>query len=303
MLVVAVVVLWQGIGLAWRHLVVPRLAERHVPEAFRMLYGDLPDRLRRSPGREEFHYKGNLNGVPVRIPGSYVWFPMSYCDISIWAPSPDDKPREARTYEDAICAFASYVRWPQMQPRSASPELMRKFWLEREGPGEHPWIMIGVDAHQYAQWLPAPHERFVRLIKLIMKKLPEYSRQRNEGDAHYELRGVDEATGLQWAEPVGRGVERYHSWNETLYWRGDMNGVVTDLFVCQNGAFINPKTTHDCIYEFNLHEIRSSISITFPRRWLPQWREIREATTRMLMQFVVKGEPSRETVSDDQEER
>ncbi|HID50144.1 MAG TPA: hypothetical protein EYP40_11140 [Chromatiales bacterium] len=270
-----------------------------------MLYGELPDRLRRSPGREEFRYKGNLNGVPVRIPVSYVWFPMEYCDISIWAPSPDDKPREARAYEDAICAFASYVRWPQMQPRSASPELMRKFWLEREGLGEHPWIMIGVDAGNYIRSPrppQAPDNGFARVLRWRLENLPESS-SRYGGDAHYELRGVDTATGLHWAEPVGEGVQKYDTWNKVLYWRGDMNGVVTDLFICQNGAFINPKITHDCTYEFYLHEIRTKISVTFPRRWLPQWREIREATTRMLMQFVVKGAPSRETVSDDQEER
>ena len=104
---------------------------------------------------------------------------------------------------------------------------------------------------------------------------------------HYELQGEDTATGLQWAVPVGPYTELFHSWNEALYWQGDKETVVTDLIICYNGKMPSPKSYHKCHHDFEYPEMKTSVNLTYPRTWLPQWRELKAKSKTLLQGFIV----------------
>lgn len=293
-LLAVVFAVWLVSWLAWGVL-KSQIIKHGTPEAFRQLYGEVPALPRTDrpiPVR-----KGNINGVPIAVPSNYLYFPFEYNDQSIWeARKPGDKRPEERGFADAVGAFAPNVRWPDLKPRS--PETEQSFW-NRKKPGGDPWLFIGVVDNGPNSSIPkygwAPHLR--GLIKRLAERpqrryLPPKDPKGFLGDAedvqvHYELRGVDPATGLQWAEPVGPGVETFETWNYVLYWQGDIDGHVSDLVECRNGRMPNPSTQIRCEHNFELPEWGAAVDVSYRRDLLPQWREIKARTRELLLSFQV----------------
>ncbi len=290
-----ILVIW----LALRATLIPYLAQRYTPESFRLLYGEkpksaLPERKKGLPRR------GQINGVPISVPLEYMtYYPVEYKDKSIWeGPKSGDKKPEERTYDDAIGAFAIYAHWPDMQPRN--PDNWLSF-LKRDDGGEHPWMSIGV-VDDYARH-PRPPEspdnglaRELRVVIEILAKYPRYiidptdpgqERRIKAGELRYETRGKDLTTDLLWAEPVGPGTARFDTWNKALYWQGDINGTVTDLIECDNGKLPNPKHFQKCHHKYLLPEWGAYVLFSYPRSWLPQWRELKAGVRQLLLTFQV----------------
>lgn len=104
----------------------------------------------------------------------------------------------------------------------------------------------------------------------------------------YAMRGTDGATGLEWVEAVGPGTERFHPRNMVLYWRseprqGAMEGRVTDLIECHNGQMPGPGRHRKCTHHFDMPEWGLKLAISYPRGWLPQWREIKTRLRQLLL--------------------
>lgn len=242
--------------------------------------------------------KGNINGVPIAIPKNYFYFPFAYRDKSIWEPTkPGDKKPEERTFEDGVSSFAIYVHWPDMQPVNA--ENTKSYWDSRSSDREHSWLLIGLDESLATNPRPpqTPENGLARNLKGIIKRLPENSvapkYKKDDSDskgAYYVLQGTDQVIGLQWAEPVGSGIEKFEIWNKLLYWQGNMDGIVTDLIRCYNGRLPNPVFYHKCIHRFEFPEWSSYVSLEYPRSWLPQWRELKEKARDLLLTFAVTPE-------------
>jgi hypothetical protein len=297
MLLVAVSLIWLLAAIAW-HYAKPLLIRHFVPESYRLLIGEMPT----APQKPKVMLKGNMNGIPLAIPRQYIEFPVEYNDKSIWeARKPGDKKPEQRTFEDAIGAFSLLVRWPEMKPRWESFELKRKFLEETSDGSEHPWLSIGVTARQMIH-SKGKEYGYALPLQAHLRRLserPQESRHRptsGKGGAlcstsantelisvHYQLRGLDPASGLQWAEPVGPRTECFHTWNMAWYWAGDMNGLVTDMIKCDNGKLPNPKAYQECTHYYAIPEWGAGVTVTYPRRWLPQWREIRARTLSLVL--------------------
>lgn len=301
LLAVVMLLVWAVVSTLWRHVALPMLAERYLPESFRMLYGAPPPAMQ----KKESLRKGNINGVPVAIPLSYAYYyPVEYNDQSIWeARKPGDKKPEERTFDDAIGAFGVYVRWPEMLPRNANADLQKKFVQEiLVEKSEFSWLKIGIAAYNNPKtkgrdlgWAPVLRGVMESLNKRPQeRKLPSpdpripvcgISGLKEMVHVHYELRGADPATGLQWAEPVGPGTECFHIWNMSLYWQGDIDGIATDMIECDNGRLPNPKSFQVCDHKFYLPEWHASVSVTYPRAHLSQWREIKARTRQLILGF------------------
>lgn len=288
--------LW-GLWAAVRGILLPCLAQRYVPESFLMLYGQrpagaLPDKPKGLPRR------GHINGVPISVPLEYMHFPVEYMDKSIWeGPKPGDKRPEDRTFDDAIGAFTIYAHWPDMQPRNRENGLS---FLQRDDGGEHPWILIGVSDGYIRSPRPpqSPDNGLARVLRRIMERLTEYpqdildpsdperKRTIKTTDLRYALRGADPATGLLWAEPVGPGTHNFHGWNMVLYWQGDKDAIVTDLIECYNGKLRNPRSFLKCRHQYELPEWKAYVAFTYPRSWLPHWRDLKARSRELVLSFA-----------------
>ena len=299
MLLVAVSLIWLLAAIAW-HYAKPLLIRHFVPESYRLLIGEMPT----APQKPKVMLKGNMNGIPLAIPRQYIEFPVEYNDKSIWeARKPGDKKPEQRTFEDAIGAFSLLVRWPEMKSRWENADMKNKYFDEHVGKeGEHPWLSIGVTAWPIRS--KGKEYGYASQLNARLKQLSERPQARhlpppgkesswcglsgtNElVSVHYQLRGLDPASGLQWAEPVGPGTKCFHTWNDALYWEG-MNGFITDLLVCQNGAFMRPVLHHECTHYYEVPEWGAEVTVTYPRRWLPQWREIKARTLSLVLSMQV----------------
>ena len=290
------------VGVLLWAVIKPQLIKHGVPEAFRQLYGEvppLPGADRPIPIR-----KGNINGVPIAVPSNYLYFDFEYNDKSIWeARKPGDKKPEERTFDDAVGALTPHVRWPDMQPRS--PETEQRFW-NHDKPGGDVWLMIGVSAYgpdakgRDLGWAPVLRDKIKRLGDGWWENTNEQDsatgRYKRPTGVRYELRGTDPVTGLQWAQPVGPGTEHFELWNKTLYWQGALNGYVSDMIACYNGKMRNPNSDQKCRHRFKLPEWGASISVTYPRSLLPQWRELKAKTRALVLSF--QAEPQSKSASE-----
>jgi|GEM_PF-7076175 len=306
----ALVVLYLMWVLVWA-AIKPQLIKHNVPVAFRQLYGEVPP-LPSADLPIPIH-KGNINGVPIAVPSNYFKFAFAYNDKSIWEPrKPGDKKMEERTFADTVGSFALLVRWPDMKPRS--PETEKSFW-NHDKPGGDAWLMIGVNSDPVGGPRSSNESRngLARMLRGMLERLseeglaevpryivdptdPDGKRRIRTMDVRYVLRGTDPVTGLQWAEPVGPGTERFHAWNMVLYWQGDMDGTVTDLIECYNGKIPNSNSYQKCEHRFGLPEWGASISFDYPRTLLPQWRELKARTRELILGFQVSPEAEEMTM-------
>ena len=97
--------------------------------------------------------------------------------------------------------------------------------------------------------------------------------------------GVDPESELYWAEPSGSGTERFKSWNMALYWKGDLNGVVSDYVRCYNGEMPDPDSVRRCTHKFTLPEWGARVSFEYPRSKLSEWREMKAAVRGIILGF------------------
>ncbi|WP_018860956.1 hypothetical protein [Thioalkalivibrio sp. ALJ3] len=248
--------------------------------------------------------KANINGVPIAIPSNYLALVgIEYKDQSAWAPrSPDTPKPDELTFEDDAQAFSLYVRWPDMVPRS--PETQSSFWT-RDDPDGDVWLLIGVVAisdfrrdGQFSYELLRERGDWAPALRGVMQRLDEGERITHEWDdekgrykylknVRYEMRGRDPETGLQWAQPVGPGTDKLELWNQTLYWKGDVDGVVTDYFQCRAGSAANPDFIHTCRYKFTIPEWGARVAFRFPRDKLVAWREMKVAVRDLILGLEV----------------
>lgn len=260
------------------------------------------------PARSVEAYKGNINGIPITVPRTYIYYPVEYKDKSIWVPrKPGDKPNEARTYDDAISAFTVYVRWPDMKPRDQAAIISgRDTKMEPQR-----WLLTEVGAYSPEAigrdlgWAPvlagelkylSPEGLAKRPAQILDPADPEQRRWIRTHEPRYALRGIDAASGLNWAEPVGPGVERFYTWNMALYWSGDVKGYVSDFISCYNGTVASPDGIQICRHNFNLPEFGASATITYPRYLVPQWRAIRSNIKKLVLSFKSSTDANKQLI-------
>ncbi|RRQ24847.1 hypothetical protein D5687_00300 [Guyparkeria sp. SCN-R1] len=297
LLIAVLVLLWVGASSLWSDVARPLLIKHTMPEAWRQLHGEVPPLIAE---REVRLRKANINGVPIAIPSNYLALVgIEYKDQSIWAPRKPETPRpDERTSEDPANAFTLSVRWPGLQPRGRETE--KSYW-NKDDPEGDAWLLIGLRAHSTPEaiergWGPVLRGR----IKMIEGRLntrflpPRNSTEISGGTEkvriHYEMRGTDPETGLRWAEPVGPGDDRFHPWNQTLHWRGELDGHVSDLIACYNGRIPNPDIRPVCRHRFYLAEWSATIDVTYPLELLPQWQAVKSKVRDLILGF--KAGPS-----------
>lgn len=243
---------------------------------------------------------GNMNGVPLEIPVSYLWRGVEYADKSIWeGRKPGDKRLSERTFDDAISAFNLYVKWPGLTPEQFDGQGNTRNYTNSDG---HPWILIGINS-DYAINPRPPNTPKNGLARVLAGKIIRLARnthtvynpalrkaERIKG-MHYELRGNDPATGLQHAVPVGPSTERLSGSNRTLYWRGDRDRSVDVLIECANGVTHNPRVFYRCRHVYQLPEIGAYVAVNYTRNWVPFWREIQEKTRILILTFQADENP------------
>ncbi|WP_018145034.1 hypothetical protein [Thioalkalivibrio sp. AKL6] len=293
LIVVVLVAIWLVGSALWSGLARPGLAGVGVFDTLHEIYGE-PPRLE----IQEFSppiRKANINGVPIAIPSNYLALVgIEYKDQSTWAPRDPDTPKpDERTFEDEAHAFTLAVRWPDLKPRS--PETRKSYWTKGDPDGD-PWLQIGLGAYSDPDaigrdlgWAPVVRGRIEMIEgRTHTRRLPPRTSSELWGETEtvhirYEMRGTDPETGLKWAEPVGPGTERFHTWNQTLHWQGDLDGYVSDMIRCYNGQMPRPDARPVCRHRFKLPEWGARLAVTYPRDQLPQWRKIRSAVRDLIL--------------------
>lgn len=238
-------------------------------------------------------YRGSLNGVPIEIPSSQTYFAVEYKDTSIWSSSPKERDR-VRTFEDEIEAFS--LEWPKNVPSAI--DVQETLFNDASASQRYSWMRVAVGDNSMAPRPPeTPDNGLARVLRGQVERLgngshtiidpqdPEKDKRIKVTNIHYTFRGVDHTTGLQWAEPVGPGTERFYIWNMTLYWLGDKDSIITNLISCYNGELVNPDSVQRCHHRFELPELSATVSLTYPRSWLPYWRQIRSSTEEYVLGF------------------
>ena len=255
---------------------------------------------------------GNINGVHILIPSTYLYFPVEYKNKSIWEKSKSsDKQYEDRGFKDAIGAFSLFVNWPDLEPRHLSNRINPRINTAQNAHAE--WLIIEVNGYARPSPPQTPDNALARVlrgklrklsaeylarwpVKIIDKTDPNKKRRINTRNLRYEMRGIDQITGLNWAIPIGDGAERFYSWNISLYWRGDINATVSDLIECYNGKLENMNSVSLCSQSYELKDWKAGVTVKYPRRMLSKWRDIKSRTIKLIYSFQITKQDKKKAI-------
>jgi hypothetical protein len=237
---------------------------------------------------------GDLGGVPVRIPS---WF-ANYVEYE-GDPGFGERrkgPRPVRTYQSRLISFGFKVRFPDMAGLS-SPEL----WLDYKKYSDpywkgyydsiSPWIDVGFNTGSIY-----PGDGF--MDRYVKTTLAFNSERAGFGDASkvYEYEKLPESEfGLTVYAPPGIDPKTKNPYREDknaedlfVHWTAD--GKVDTHIKCSNGRLPNLKYTM-CSQDISMEpRMRARIYITYPRYWLPHWKEIQQKVSDLVWNFRAKDE-------------
>jgi len=222
---------------------------------------------------------GSLNGIPMAIPANYLEFPVEYVGETIWDPSTQ---KGNYTYNTPISNFSVYVKWPSMRPRNI---LKRADEMPLEIPNEkNGWISVSIIYEPMKLDINYVEYGLTRTLKRYLDHPEAIIRTSMPKDVHYRVKGKDAKLGLEYAVPVGPGVEKYHMWNNKLYWVKN-HGKVDTFISCQNGRFYSEKINRKCWHEYFWKEMRAFVNIEYAATLLPQWKSIETKSRDLIISF------------------
>ncbi|MBN1006599.1 hypothetical protein [Amphritea pacifica] len=235
---------------------------------------------------------GSINGVPIKVPNNYIYYPFQYSDSSYWSKN-KSTGRVERTYSDSVNAFSLYVAWEDLKPyRNNFGEIELN---PTDMSIKKKLMMISLDSIYMKGKIIDENGRngISRILNLIINRLNDnYVEAGPWGDRRkvsvkYIYRGIDKKTGLNYSEPDGPYVELFHTWNQSLFWSGNKDGVVDDLIVCWNGKLINPSSFKVCQHTFSFPEMKAYVTLEYPRSILYKWNELKEKSKKLIYRYKI----------------
>lgn len=217
---------------------------------------------------------GDLGGVPVSIPKPYANFVEYDGDPNFMEKRKEPAPK--RTYESKLASFAFEVRYPDMAPVTDENAAEKR----KENIHTTMWMRVGVDSHSH--YGGAGDEFLEKEVMAIFDpKAHRYPYQPLPEKVHgltgYFPVGADESKRLQQAGGA--------DWNDkNLYFHRDEAGRVDAYIECGNMAH----SADRCKLFFNLKpNIRVRVWVNFRRDLLPNWREIQNSVSKVILGFRV----------------
>ncbi|MGC8209770.1 hypothetical protein [Ralstonia pseudosolanacearum] len=248
------------LATAWMALFKPRLLPKPIQ---RHLFADwiIQEERRTDPAI------GHLGGTPVSIPRPYAHF-LEY-DGDPGFTEPRKGPRPERTFESGIRSFGFEVHYPDMEVASAANLDKQK----HESIYTSMWLNVGItsNSHYFGEYYPEG-----QVTGMGQNKYKYQKAQANE----YELEtyipiNVDEE------ERKTRGGAADMA-DHNIYYHRNSNGGIDTYIECSN-------MKHDaavCEQRFNLFpKIKASISVSYRRGLLKEWREIQSSVSKIILDF------------------
>ncbi|MEQ6352499.1 hypothetical protein [Ralstonia pseudosolanacearum] len=248
------------LATAWTALFKPRLLPKPIQ---RHLFADwiIQEERRTDPA------VGHLGGIPVSIPRPYAHF-LEY-DGDPGFTEPRKGPRPERTFESGIRSFGFEVHYPDMAVASAVSLDKQK----RESIYTSTWLNVSItsNSHYFGEHYPKGQVAGMNNNKYKYKKA-----QTNE----YELEtyvpiNVDEEERKNFG-----GSADISDYN--IYYHKNADGSIDTYIECSN-------MKHEaavCEQRFNLFpEMKSSITASYRRGLLKEWREIQSSVSKVIFGF------------------
>ncbi|MDF2180638.1 hypothetical protein [Neptuniibacter sp. CAU 1671] len=241
----------------------------------------------RSVAKSYKEITGNINGVKIKFDSRFLYFPVEYHKI----PGGEVKNKEGNAIKEIH--FVSF--------RASLPNL--KF-IESEIKNNRS-LYSNIDDYSIVFSLVDDYRHFkgknglsLRLNGILSRFTEEYQIKHprrvydHEKDELVKVSNLkyrlDEGEhGLKRAVLEGDYTEKFHVWNETLYWDGEKDGIVKNLIICQSGEFIDKRTKHLCELRFEYQPWGANITVRFREINLPMWEDIRSKVIEFLYRLEV----------------
>lgn len=231
-----------------------------------------------SPDLRRPYRLGTMSGVPLAIPSNHVRLAVEYIGESVWKKQPNPPP--VHTQESRIAHFNVHLTWPGLQ--------VHRPWAMSFTPENKDWLIIGVTVRDRQETdFSKPMEvdpHGIGLAKVLRHRLSGELPELPAG-VSFHLEGENSALGLQIAKPVGLNTERYNTWNDVIYWKGDPEGIVSTYISCDNGAFLNLRIVRKCNHKYVFPELRAYVWLTYPYDFLPQWKALEEKSREVILSY------------------
>jgi hypothetical protein len=227
---------------------------------------------------------GDLGGIPVSIPPHVARFVEYEGDPHFLEPRKDDTP--ARNSQSKLRSFGFEVRFPDKV--LLTPETQQE--KRKSNIDNSMWLDVGVNVEPYNNELglrrqvdAIPAEKWDdRHSKddppALWKNKHGYKRLRNllYGLVVDEVYGYDEASRYKFP-----GVDVA---DENIYHHVGAQGHVDAFIKCHNVKHHAAPCEHD----FVLKSVKNTmVSVLYRRDLLPQWHEIQDAVTQVILDFAI----------------
>ena len=256
----------------------------------KVFYITAKDRVLRALGIPQYII-GNMNGVELTVPKEYQEFSPQYSGEDRWKPL---KNPPKRTYKSGIDSLELVVKWPSMEHQYQGNNA-DSFRTRGDVDGSKDWMSLTVESD------------FENLSKSQILERIEYMRSHArsgitgllhgyiEGkflhmpiDNHFNLNGIDQKTGLNWANVIGPDAGKPKLGNVVVYWDGDISKKISTLIVCTGPLVARLEPTKSCKQYYEMPELHASIAVYYYLPHLSEWKEIQYKTRAFVLSFKNK---------------
>lgn len=177
------------------------------------------------------YVRGTMNGFQIRIPKSYLRYPVEYEGESPWEHSGSKRGSDSGPDGHEVANFTLYLEWPALEPHLRENDDSFQASLQSFAPDN--WLRIGVTARGKGS-IPEVDVNGMNSLARIGSRIIEDPHDDLPMGVAYKV-SEDGPHGLNRAQLVGPSSDGAAVWNRTVFWSGDKDKVVASLIVCGAG--------------------------------------------------------------------
>lgn len=227
---------------------------------------------------------GDLGGQPVNLPRGAIEL-LEYEDSPGWDKEKwkTYQPKE-RTYNSKITSFGFQFRLSDKAIKQYKVT-DREYYQETKHPKKHDWMRVSIHSH-----IP------VRENKSAYKYPANSFEVRNENDKFCKYSEKPERIynldlyisyfeNGEKCKRINIG-EKFYGGYDDLYIHKDDNKIIDTFIYCSNRGI------QHCTQRFSLHkhnDMQVQVSVYYHRYLLPQWQEIQDKTTEIILGFIAEN--------------
>lgn len=228
---------------------------------------------------------GDLGGQPVNLPRGAIEL-LEYEDSPGWDKEKwkTYQPKE-RTYNSKITSFGFQFRLSDKAIKQYKVT-DHEYYQETKRPKIHDWIRVSVGSHPVIRKNKTAYKYPIIDFKVNIEHKDRFCKYSEIPEYTYNLDlYISYFDNGEKCKRINIG-ENFYGGYDDLYIHRDKNNIIDTSISCSNRGIKH------CRQRFSLHkhnDMQVEVSVRYHRYLLPQWQEIQDKTTEIILGFIAEN--------------